>query len=69
MRVTFTSATRRDGECIGHRHRRCRHNLDVKWRFLRVATPFQLPLFNFYERVSSLPTEADAVSTMMSRRC
>jgi hypothetical protein len=37
-----------------------RHNLDVKCRFLRVATPFQLPLFNFYERVSSMPTEADA---------
>jgi hypothetical protein len=31
-----------------------RHNLDVKCRFLRVATPFQLPLFNFYERVSSI---------------
>jgi hypothetical protein len=32
-----------------------RHNLDVKCRF--VATPFQLPLFNFYERVSSLPID------------
>jgi hypothetical protein len=25
-----------------------RHNLDVKCRFLRAATPFQLPLFNFF---------------------
>jgi hypothetical protein len=34
--------------------------------FLRVATPFQLPLFNFYERVSSIAeAEADAVSAMM----
>jgi hypothetical protein len=33
-----------------------RHNLDVKCRFLRVATSFQLPLFNFYERISSMPT-------------
>jgi hypothetical protein len=37
------------------------HNLDVK--FLRAATPFQLPLFNFYERVSSMPTEADAAQS------
>jgi hypothetical protein len=43
-----------------------RHNLDVKCRFLRAATPFQLPLFNFYERVSSLPTEADAVNSSTS---
>jgi hypothetical protein len=42
-----------------------RHNLDVKCRFLRAATPFQLPLFNFYERVSSIAeAEADAVSSM-----
>jgi hypothetical protein len=27
--------------------------------FLCVATPFQLPLFNFYERVATMPTEAD----------
>jgi hypothetical protein len=40
-----------------------RHNLDVKCRFLRAAPPFQLPLFNFYERVSSLPTVADAVQS------
>jgi hypothetical protein len=46
-----------------------RHNLDVKCRFLRAATPFQLPLFNFYERVSSLPTEADAVAILMSLGC
>jgi hypothetical protein len=31
-----------------------RHNLDVKCRFLRVATPFQLSLLNFFERVSSV---------------
>jgi hypothetical protein len=44
-----------------------RHNLDVKCRFLRAATPFQLPLVNFYERVSSIAeAEADAVSSMMS---
>jgi hypothetical protein len=33
--------------------------------FLRAAPPFQLPLFNFYERVSSIAeAEADAVSSM-----
>jgi hypothetical protein len=38
-----------------------RHNLDVKCRFLRAATPFQLPLVNFYERFSSIAeAEADA---------
>jgi hypothetical protein len=41
------------------------HSLDVTCRFLRAANTFQLPLFNFYERVSSLQTEADAVTTMM----
>jgi hypothetical protein len=40
-----------------------RHNLDVKCRFFCVATPFQLPLFNFYERVSSMPTDADAAQS------
>jgi hypothetical protein len=37
-----------------------RHNLDVKCRFLRVAASFHMPLFNSYERVSSMPTSADA---------
>jgi hypothetical protein len=46
-----------------------RHNLDAKCRFVRAATPFQLPLVNFYWCVSSLPAEADAVSTMMSLTC
>jgi hypothetical protein len=42
-----------------------RHNLDVKCRFLRAATPFQLPLVIFYERVLSIAeAEADAVSSM-----
>jgi hypothetical protein len=36
--------------------------------FLRVATPFQLPLVNFYERVSLLPTEA-AVDGNADGRC
>jgi hypothetical protein len=40
-----------------------------KCRFLRATSPFQLPLFNFYERVSSLPTEADAVAILMSLSC
>jgi hypothetical protein len=31
--------------------------------FLRVATSFQLPLLNFYERVSSMPTDADAAQS------
>jgi hypothetical protein len=40
-----------------------RHNLDVNCRFLCAATPFQLPLVNFYERVSSMPTDADAAQS------
>jgi hypothetical protein len=41
-----------------------------KCRFLRATSPFQLPLFNFYERVSSIAeAEADAVSSPESLSC